>query len=485
MPEPIKPHPMTPTRVIDDPAEVLVDVADSVAVMGAFSPTWHGRRQWIATLAAVSEVGVHLPDQLPTPSSKRMAVRITPDATRHVKAGHPWVYDDSITSISHRGAPGDLAVIFDNDRNFMAIGLYDPASPIRIKVLHRGKPAQIDGGWWRAQLAKAVDRRSEVTGGNRTTGYRVVNGESDGFPGLVIDRYADTLVIKLYTTAWIAHLTSLVPAVVETLAPETIVLRLARSVRSDNFHGLTEGMALFGEAPTSPVLFFENGLRFEADVIEGQKTGHFLDQRNNRELVRSMTGGATVLDVFASTGGFSVYAAAGGAAEVTSVDISEPTLDVAARNIDHNSDNANVRACQHSSIVGDAFEVMDRLLRRKQRYDVVIVDPPSFAQRQTSIERALHAYGQLTERAVKLLVPGGLLVQASCSSRVTADEFYATVRRHAVFGGYDLHEVRRTTHAADHPVTFAEGAYLKALFARTTALPAEEDRPTRRPPRRE
>ena len=431
----------------------------------------------------MSTAGLNLPDQLPTPSAKRLAVRITPDATRHVKVGHPWVYDDSITSLSHRGAPGDLAVIFDNEREFLAIGLYDPASPIRIKVLHRGKPAQIDGTWWQAQLTKAMAKRADVIGGNRTTGYRVVNGENDGFPGLVIDRYADTLVMKLYTTAWIPHLAALLPAVVETLSPESVVLRLARSVRSDNLHGLTEGMALYGEAPTTPVLFFENGLQFEADVIAGQKTGHFLDQRDNRELVRSMTGGATVLDVFASTGGFSVYAAAGGAAEVTSVDLSEPTLDVAARNLAHNDDNANVRNCKHLSMVGDAFEVMDRLIRRKNTYDIVIVDPPSFAQRQTSVDRALHAYGQLTERAVKLLNPGGLLVQSSCSSRVTNDEFYATVRRHAVFGGYDLHEVRRTGHAADHPVTFAEGSYLKALFARTTMLPAEVGRPVARRPR--
>jgi 23S rRNA (cytosine1962-C5)-methyltransferase len=438
------------------------------------------------TLDRVSPIGVNLPDHLPTPAPKRIAVRITPDATRHVKVGHPWVYDDSITSLSHRGAAGDLAVIFDNDRNFMAIGLYDPASPIRIKVLHRGKPAQINGDWWRAQLTAALAKRATVTSGNRTTGYRVVNGESDGFPGCVVDRYADTLVLKLYTTAWIPHLADLVPAIVDVLSPESIVLRLARAVRSDNLHGLTEGMAIYGEAPTSPVLFYENGLQFEADVIEGQKTGHFLDQRDNREFVRSMVGGATVLDVFASTGGFSVYAAAGGALEVTSVDLSEPTLDVAARNMAHNLDNPNVRACKHLSIVGDAFEVMDRLLRRKTTFDVVIVDPPSFAQRQTSVDRALHAYGQLTERAVKLLTPGGLLVQASCSSRVTSDEFYATVRRSAVFGEYDLHELRRTGHAADHPVTFAEGAYLKALFARTTMLPAEVGRPAgRRPARRD
>jgi 23S rRNA (cytosine1962-C5)-methyltransferase len=209
---------------------------------------------------------------------------------------------------------------------------------------------------------------------------------------------------------------------------------------------------------------------FEADVVGGQKTGHFLDQRENRALVGSMSAGMRVLDIFSATGGFGIYAAAGGATRVTSVDQSQPTLAAVERNLAHNAALPNVRHCEHDAIVGDAYEVMDRLIQRRKHYDIVVVDPPAFAQRKSNVDRALHAYGQLTQRAVQLTRPDGLLVQASCSSRVTEEQFYATVRRSAQRAGYDLVELRRTGHAVDHPVTFPQGGYLKALFARVAPL---------------
>ena len=407
-------------------------------------------------------------DQLPVVGDKRMAVRVTPDARRQIAAGHPWIFNESISSISHRGAVGDLAVIFDNDRNFVAIGLWDPASPIRIRILHHGKPATIDGEFWRQRIAAAVERRSVI--GDDTDGYRVLNGENDGFPGLVLDRYADTLVLKLYSPVWIPHLHSLVNVIGQELSPTALVLRLARTMSEQRLHGLSEGIALIGEPPTAPVMFHENGLSFEADVINGQKTGHFLDQRENRALVGSLSSGMRVLDIFAASGGFGVYAAAGGATRVTSVDQSEPALAAAERNFAHNAMLPNVRHCEHDSIIGDAYEVMDRLIQRRKHYDIVIVDPPSFAQRKSNVERALHAYGQLTQRAVQLTRSDGLLVQASCSSRITEEQFYATVRGAAQRAGYDVVEFRRTAHAVDHPVTFAQGSYLKALFARVIPL---------------
>ncbi|MGZ4725322.1 MAG: class I SAM-dependent rRNA methyltransferase [Ilumatobacteraceae bacterium] len=407
-------------------------------------------------------------DQLPVVGEKRMAVRVTPDARRQIAAGHPWIFNESITSISHRGVVGDLAVIFDNDRNFVAVGLWDPGSPIRIRVLQHGKPATIDAEFWRQRIRTAIERRAAI--GDDTDGYRVLNGENDGFPGLVLDRYADTFVLKLYTSVWIPHLRSLVGVIGEQFAPAALVLRLARTMTDQRLHGLSEGMALIGEPPTAPVMFRENGLWFEADVIEGQKTGYFLDQRDNRALVGSMAAGMRVLDVFAAGGGFGVYAAAGGATRVTSVDQSAPALAAADRNFAHNAALPNVRHCEHDSIVGDAYEVMDRLIQRRKHYDIVVVDPPSFAQRKSNVERALHAYGQLTQRAVRLTRPDGLLVQASCSSRITDEQFFATVRGSAQRADHDLIEVRRTAHAVDHPVTFAQGSYLKALFARVVPL---------------
>jgi 23S rRNA (cytosine1962-C5)-methyltransferase len=406
---------------------------------------------------------------LPAPGERRIAVRATPDAVRQIKGGSPWLFDGSITSVSHEGAAGDLAVVFDERRNFVAVGLWDPGSPIRLKVLHAGSPATIDRNFWHRTLSAAIERRSTLAADATTTAYRCVHGENDGLPGLVVDRYDTTLVVKLYTPAWFAHLEDVVDALTALLAPEGIVLRLSRAVAGADTFGLRDGDTLAGKPPDGPILFRERGLIMEADVVHGQKTGHFLDQRDNRILVRGSSAGCDVLDVFCSTGGFAVNAAAGGARSVHLVDLSAPAIATAERNIAHNRRLHEVRDCAVHSTVGDAFEVMDALGRRAardaDRFDLVVIDPPSFAMSQANVDRALRAYAKLTRLGVELLRPGGLLVQASCSSRVTADDFYATVLDAARRAGRPLHEVRRTGHAVDHPIGFPQGAYLKALFA--------------------
>lgn len=407
---------------------------------------------------------------LPRPSASRLAVRLTPDALRQVRSGHPWVYDASIKSLkagsSGTAASGDLAVVFDDDRNFVAIGLYDPASPIRVKLVHRGKPATIDRAFWTQQLLTARQRRQPLIDRGDTTGFRLVNGENDNMPGLVLDRYVDTIVLKLYSAMWLPHLIDVVPAIAEAFHPQALVLRLARNMHGAPLYGLEEGDALIGVSPVDPVLFTECGLTFEADVVRGQKTGHFFDQRDNRALVATHAAGCRVLDLFANTGGFSVHAAAGGAREVVAVDSSAPALAAAGRNMGYNLARTEVAACAFRSETGDAFEIMDRFTRKGERFEIVIVDPPSFTPRQTSVERALQSYTMLTERAVKLVRPDGLLLLASCSSRVTADEFHLTVSHAAARVGRPLQELRRTGHAIDHPVGFAQGGYLKAVLAR-------------------
>ena len=397
-------------------------------------------------------------------------MRLTPDALRQVKGGHPWVYEASIASIKGAdkvpGSSGDLAVIFDEDRNFVAIGLFDPASPIRIKLVHRGKPATVDRAFWTQLFLAAQERRRSLIDRGDTTGFRIVNGENDSMPGLILDRYADTLVLKLYSAMWLPHLADLVPAIADAFHPDALVLRLARNMHGTPLHGLEEGDALIGMSPADPILFTECGLTFEADVVRGQKTGHFLDQRENRALIGTYADDCRVLDMFANTGGFSVHAAAGGARDVVAVDSSAPALEAATRNIAHNLILNKVAACAFRTETGDAFEVMDRYARKGERFEIVIVDPPSFTPRQTSVEKALQSYTMLAERAVKLVRPDGLLLLASCSSRVSADEFHLTVSHAAARAGRPLDELRRTGHAIDHPIGFAQGSYLKAVLAR-------------------
>lgn len=408
-------------------------------------------------------------NNLPTVSDKRLAVRVTRDALRQIRGGSPWIYDGSIESVSHQGAPGDLAVIFDDKRKFAAIGLWDPTSPIQIKVLHVGSPTQVDERFWMQRCADALERRDHLVVDDDTTAYRWVHGENDRLPGLIVDRYAETVVVKLYSPGWWPHLSTIVD-VLQTVAVqvgrpiERVVLRLSRSVAKGDTFGMSDGDTLVGEAPTRPVKFRERGLVLEADVVAGQKTGHFLDQRDNRALVRSMAAGADVLDVFASTGGFALSAAAGGAKSVHMIDQSGPALNTASRNFSLNQHLPEVRRCHVHSTVADAFEQMILLGQREERFDLIVVDPPSFASNQAAVDRALASYGRLARLAASLVRRGGTLVQASCSARVPADRFAETVVQAAGSAGVDLHIQRRTGHAVDHPVGHEYGEYLKAVY---------------------
>jgi len=408
---------------------------------------------------------------LPQPSPKRVAIRVVPPAERSIRAGHPWVYGTSFEEENHVGAPGDLGVVFDRKGRFLAIGLYDPTSPIKLRVLHQGSSVKIDGDWFvQAFLAAAAKRASLIEPSQHpTNGYRLVNGESDNFPGMVVDRYADTLVIKLYTPAWIPHLRQIVSGLRKVQAHKRLVLRLNRSMRKEPEHlfGLEDGQILHGPALNGPVVFLENGLKFEAEPITGQKTGFFLDQRENRARVEQLTRGKTVLNVFSYTGGFSVYAARGGAVHVTSLDLSAPAMEAAERNFTENMTYPGVANCEHEAVVGDAFEIMDEMARMKRKFDVVILDPPMFAQSASQVQQALLAYQRLTRMGLDVLAFGGTLVQASCSNRVPAETFFAAVEEAA--NGYKrtLRDVKCTGHAVDHPIAFEGGAYLKCIFGRT------------------
>jgi len=404
--------------------------------------------------------------RIPPPSDRRLALRVTPAAQRALRQGHPWLFEQAITDQRQQGQPGDLAVIFDDQRRFLAIGLYDPTSVIRVRILHHGAPAAINQAWFAAQLTAAAARRADLPA-QGTTGYRLVHGENDGLPGLVIDRYDSILVLKLYTAAWIPHLPTVLAALAEVITAEGVVLRLSRELRRQSalLYGLADGMTLAGDLPNPAVRFTENGLSFEADVLRGQKTGFFFDQRENRAAVAGLAAGRRTLNVFAYTGGFSLYAASGGAPEVLSLDISAPALAAAVRNFELNQHLPAVAAATHTVLAADAFDALAALRERRQRFDLVIVDPPALAKQEREIEGAVRAYRRLTRLSLEVLAPSGTLVMASCSSRVSAADFFAAVEQAAAEVDRPLHIFARSGHALDHPIGFAEGAYLKCLFA--------------------
>jgi 23S rRNA (cytosine1962-C5)-methyltransferase len=388
--------------------------------------------------------------------------RLTAAAVRQVKKGHPWVFDQSITHLRGDESPGELTALYDEKRKQIGLGLYDPASPIRVRVLHRGGPSKIDDAFFDERVREAIERRASLEG-TRTDGYRVIHGENDGLGGLIVDRYADTVVVKLYSEAWVPRLSQIVEPLKRHLNPERVVLRLARRVRGP---GLVDGAVLEGPPLDGPVRFRENGLLLEADPVHGQKTGFFLDQRDNRAAVERRCKKARVLNVFSYSGGFSLYAARGGARAVASLDLSQPALDAAARHFEMNRGQGGVGACEHELLQGDAFVVLEELARAGRIFDVVIVDPPSFAKRQSEVEGALRSYAKLMRLALAVLDHGGQLIFASCSSRVSAQEFRENAERAARKAGRPLTIEEETGHALDHPCTFDEGAYLKCLYCR-------------------
>lgn len=395
---------------------------------------------------------------------RRLAVHVTPRALRAVRDGSPWIFRDAITRTSFRADPGDVAIVFDDAKRFCAAGLWDPDGEIALRVLAT-VATPIDAELISARVHAAHARRAEVRATG--TGYRVVFGESDQLPGLVADRYADTVVLRIYSACWLPWLDAVIDALRLEFDVARAVLRLPRVVaaRTERLGALRDGATLAGAAPEAPVEFVENGLVFGADVVRGQKTGFFLDQRDNRARVEALAAGKSVLNVFAYSGGFSVYAARGGAREVVSLDASAAALREAEANFARNASRPPIAACRHETLCGDAFELLPSLARAGRRFDLVVLDPPSFAKRRDEVDGALAAYRRLARLALDVLAPGGVLVACSCSSRVTPEAFFTAVHGAAHDVGRALETIATTGHPPDHPES-RELRYLKALVAR-------------------
>lgn len=400
----------------------------------------------------------------PVAPANRLRLRVTAGAEKHIRAGHPWIFSDSVREQNRDGVAGELAVIFDRNDKFLAVGFFDPESPIRVRILHVGKPLTVDAGFWRTRLETALQRREGLFDA-RTTGYRLINGESDGWPGLVLDRYDTTLVLKIYTAAWLNWLEVIEALISERLPGQKIVFRCSRNVESAaRASGQRFAPQPAGPEAGAPVIFSENGIRFEADVWRGQKTGFFLDQRENRRNVESLARGRTVLNAFSFSGGFSLYAARGGAKWVTDLDISKRALDSAKRNFALNAGDQSIASCRHESVQADAFAWLAG--NEKRKFDLIVLDPPSLAKREAERAGAIRAYTKLAESGINHLLPGGILVACSCSAHVSAEEFFEAVRNTARQSGRRSTELQTTRHAPDHHATFKEAEYLKGIYLR-------------------
>lgn len=400
----------------------------------------------------------------PTQDIQRLAIKLKPAAQRMVKKGHPWVFEGGITKQSAEGKAGDLAIIYDTKKNkFLACGLYDPNSPIRIKILQVHKPATINAEWFATKIKTAYDKRAPLLATD-TNSYRLIYGENDGLPSLVADVYKHIIVVKLYSPIWFPYLNDILPILMEVSQAQTMVLRMSRLLQQQsNSFELKDGQVLYGQLKDEVVVFKEHGIAFSANVIHGHKTGYFLDHRHNRLKIGNLSKNKKVLDVFAYAGGFSVHALAKGATEVVSIDISAQALEMAKNNA-----ALNPHIGQHKTLAVDAFKGLENLIKDRELFDLVVIDPPSFAKQEAEVKGAQNSYQRLARLGIQLVKKGGLLVLASCTARIKAVDFFETVENSLKTSGRSFQIQEKTYHDIDHPIGFPEGAYLKCGYYKIT-----------------
>ncbi len=393
-----------------------------------------------------------------------LKLTLVKDLARHLRAGHPWVFSQALGTLPKLPA-GSIVDIVDRGR-FVARGYFDPRSAICVRVLTREEGEVVDGAFFRRRVVRALGLRERFLDRSHTDAYRLVHGEADGLPGIIVDLYAGWAVIKLYSAGLVPHREALLQALKASVPGlRGVIGRDAQEREDDDGEGRTDrGRMLLGEPAPELVAVQENGARFLVDLYAGQKTGFFLDQRDNRLLVRSLVAGCEVLNCYCYTGGFSVSAALGGARRVTSVDLDEDALGLCRRNFKENG----LVAESHDFFAADVPDTLRLLAAQGRRFDVVILDPPAFAKTQKAVEAAISGYSSLNRTALGVLAEGGILCTSSCTARVSSEQFFDAVKEAAFKTDVDLQLVHQRFQPPDHPVLlqFPQGRYLKFFVLR-------------------
>ena len=392
----------------------------------------------------------------------QVPVILKPGREKSLKRLHPWVFSGAIAQVQGEPRSGDTVLVKSAEGQALALAAWSPQSQIRARVWTFDAQAQVNVAFFRNRLKSALALRERLPAREHTNALRLVHGESDGLPGLIVDRYADVLVAQFLAAGTERWREAILDALAELTGCEAIFERSDADVRQ--LEGLPERAGFVrGNAEASRCAIREHGLSFRVDIAAGQKTGFFLDQRDNRQRIRALSQGRKVLDCFCYTGGFAISAAAGGASHVTALDSSGPALAAAADNARANGLGAERIAFEEA----DVFQHLRTLRNAGARYDLIILDPPKFAPTSGQAERAARAYKDINLLAFKLLAPGGLLATFSCSGGVPAELFQKIVAGAALDAGISAKVVDRYTVAADHPVAleFPEGDYLKGLLA--------------------
>ena len=393
-------------------------------------------------------------------------LKLNPGREKSLLRRHVWIFSGAVADYPGEAAPGETVEVFDAKNNFLARAAYSPDSQLIARVWTFDRDEQIDEAFFARRIKAAVEYRHFLKLDDPKGGCRLINSEADGLPGLVVDRYAGVLVIQITSAGIEFHRDTIVKLLAEITGAASIYERSDVSVRAKE--GLAERSGLlYGAQPPNPVIIEENGARFAVDVRHGQKSGVYFDQRCARAAVAAYADGRTVLNAFSYTGAFAVSALLAGAGHVINIDSSAPALKQAAHNLEMNK----IKPERYENRTADVFTELRRLVEEGRKFDLVILDPPKFIESQKALVRGCRAYQDIARLGYRLLNPGGLLFNFSCSGLMTPELFQKITADAALDAGVRARLVRHLEQAPDHPVSLAvpEGFYLKGLVTRIDA----------------
>lgn len=376
---------------------------------------------------------------------------------------HPWVFSGALEKIKGNPENGDVVKLYSAGNEFLAYGYFNAQSRVAVRLLEWDENVQIDEAWYAQKINKAIEARAQLLRTKDTNAYRLIFSEADFLPGLIVDKYADFLSVQILSSGIEKAKSIIINQLCKTLQPKGIFDRSDATARTHE--GITaENGLLWGEAPAEFIAVKENGITYHINIAEGQKSGFYCDQRDNRKLLAGYAEGKTVLDCFSYSGGFSLNAFATGAAEVTSVDSSALAIETLKQNIALNQfDNK-----KHTAIQSDVNKQLRAFKDEGKKFDIVVLDPPKYAPSRSALDRAARAYKDLNRLGLLLLESDGLLATFSCSGAVDIETFKQIIAWAALDAGKEVQVIRQFSQPEDHPVrlSFPEGEYLKGLLVR-------------------
>ena len=376
---------------------------------------------------------------------------------------HPWIFSGAIDSVKDIKVNGETVDIISGDGKFLGYGSYSSQSQISVRVLSFNPDDKIGKDFILQRIESAIQFRKQIINDESTNAYRIINAESDSLPGLVVDKYADFLVCQFLSSGAEFWKKEIVEILSTHFKPTGIFERSDSDVREKEGLQQSKGI-LYGKASEGLIEIIENGNKFLVDIVLGHKTGFYLDQRDNRKLLQNYSSGSEILNCFSYTGGFSVYALKAGASKVINVDSSAETQSLAEKNFALNE----IDSSKYENIQDDVFKYLRKLRDTNKQFDIIVLDPPKFAESVSQIEKAARGYKDINLLALKLLKNNGVLFTFSCSGHIVPDLFNKIIADAAADAGREVHILKYLTQSPDHTMltSFPEGLYLKGLVCK-------------------